>query len=175
MKYMIKPVIAAILLATAGSALAIQKDITVTANVDPSIDMTQADGSALPNSVEMQYVPGSGLSPVSIMSKIWSNSTSSGDGDVHMKLIAEPQLVNSTGADATPVPLSVAWGSDVLSTSKDLALKTGDIFPNGADAATTGSVSRALKISQTTKGALPAGSYQGVVSIYLFQDAATGG
>ena len=32
----------------AGSALAVQRDITVTANVDAALDMTQTDNTALP-------------------------------------------------------------------------------------------------------------------------------
>ncbi len=176
MKYMVKPVVAAFLLSMAGSALAVQKDITVTANIDSALDMTRVDGSALPNSVEMQYIPGTGLSPVSIMSKIWSNAPTG--GAVQMRLVSSAQLVNTTGANADgtaiTVPLSVSWGTLALTTTNQ-ALAVTDIFPNGTDALTTGSVARELTISQTTKGALTTGSYQGVVSIYLSQSAATGG
>lgn len=174
MKAMIKPLVAACLIAVAGSAMAVQKDITVTANVDSSLDMTQSDGSALPKSVEMQYIPGNGLSPVSIMSKIWSNATSASDGDVHMRLVTEPTLVNNTGPVANPIPLTVSWGSDTLSVTSTVDLATSDIFPNGTEANVTGSEARPLTISQTTKGALETGMYEGVVSIYLYQDATTG-
>lgn len=57
----------------AGSALAVQKDITVTANVDAALDMTQTDNTALPKAVEMQYLPGQGLQSYQLMTKIWSN------------------------------------------------------------------------------------------------------
>jgi hypothetical protein len=171
MKFIIKPLVALCLMAAAGSSFAVQKDITVTANVDASLDMTQADGSALPKAVEMQYIPGSGLSPYSVQSKIWSNDVSSTSGDIHMKLVSTAQLVNTTGAEGTAVPLTVSWGDDALATDKDVDLAVSDIFPSGDS--TTGSVARALTIAQTTKGALDSGNYQGVVSIYLYQDAAT--
>jgi len=173
--YIVKPLtVAALFISLAGSAVAVQKDITVTANVDASIDMTLSDGSALPKSVEMQYIPGNGLSPVSLMTKIWSNATATTAGDVHLKLITAAQLVNNTGPVANPVPLSVSWGGSAMSETTPVDLKTADLFPNGAEAAKTGSIAKELTISQTTKGAVEAGMYQGVVSIYLYQDAATG-
>ncbi len=49
------------------------KDITVTANVDAALDMTQTDNTALPKAVEMQYLPGQGLQSYQLMTKIWSN------------------------------------------------------------------------------------------------------
>ncbi|AEX54671.1 fimbrial protein [Rahnella aquatilis] len=173
-KSMVKPlVIAALLVSFTGTTSAVQKDITVTANVDASIDMTLSDGSALPKSVEMQYIPGNGLSPVSMMTKIWSNATTSDAGDVHLQLITDPQLINNTGPEANPIPLNVSWGGDALSVATPIDLTTAVLFPNGADAANTGSVAKELQISQATKGTVETGMYKGVVSIYLFQDATT--
>lgn len=171
----IKPLtVAALFVALTGTASAVQKDITVTANVDASIDMTLSDGSALPKSVEMQYIPGNGLSPVSMMTKIWSNATTADAGDVHLQLITDPQLINNTGPSANPIPLSVSWGGETLSVATPIDITAAVLFPNGADAATTGSIAKELQISQATKGTVETGIYQGVVSIYLYQDAATG-
>ncbi|MGB7802416.1 fimbrial protein [Buttiauxella sp.] len=172
--FALKPLaVAALFISLAGSAVAVQKDITVTANVDASIDMTLSDGSALPKSVEMQYIPGNGLSPVSMMTKIWSNATASTAGDVHLQLITAPQLVNNTGPVANPVPLSVSWGGEALSAGTPIDLKTAALFPNGAEAAKTGSLAKELTIAQATKGPVETGMYQGVVSIYLYQDPTT--
>lgn len=172
--FALKPLAAAALfISLAGSAVAVQKDITVTANVDASIDMTLSDGSALPKSVEMQYIPGNGLSPVSMMTKIWSNATASTAGDVHMQLITEPQLVNNTGPVANPIPLSVSWGGEALSAGTPIDLTAAALFPNGAEAAKTGSIAKELTIAQANKGPVETGMYQGVVSIYLYQDATT--
>lgn len=57
-KVFAKSLLVAAMLSVAGSALAVQKDITVTANVDAALDMTQTDNTALPKAVEMQYLPG---------------------------------------------------------------------------------------------------------------------
>lgn len=169
---MVKPLVAALLLTVAGSTFAVQKDITITANVDANIDMTMADGTALPKSIEMQYLPGTGLEKYSIgMTKIWSNAVKATDGDVKMKLVSPAQLTTTAG-DATVVPLTVKWGSDELTNTKDLDLKTSDIFPNGDDALLTGSVAKELTFEQTTAGELGTNTYQGVVSIYLYQAAA---
>ena len=43
------------------NAFAVQKDITVVADVDENIEMLQADGSALPQSLRMNHLPGYGL------------------------------------------------------------------------------------------------------------------
>ncbi|PLR44753.1 fimbrial protein [Chimaeribacter arupi] len=171
MKLMMKPLIAALCLTVAGSAFAVQKDITVTANVDATLDMTLSDGSALPKSVEMQYIPGNGLSPVNLMTKIWSNAPTG--GNIHLQLFTDAQLINNTGPTANPIPLSVSWGGEVLSVDTPLDLTTAVLFPNGADAAKTGSVAKELQIAQATKGAVETGMYQGVVSIYLYQDPAS--
>lgn len=68
------------------------KDITVTANVDAALDMTQTDNSALPKAVEMQYLPGQGLQSYQLMTKIWSNDVTK---DVKMQLVSPAQLVQS--------------------------------------------------------------------------------
>ncbi|PLR31604.1 CS1 type fimbrial major subunit [Chimaeribacter arupi] len=171
MKLMMKPLIAALCLTVAGSAFAVQKDITVTANVDATLDMTLSDGSALPKSVEMQYIPGNGLSPVNLMTKIWSNAPTG--GDIRMRLVTDAQLINNTGPAANPILLSVSWGGEVLNADTDTILKTAELFPNGAEAAKTGSVAKELQIAQATKDVVETGMYQGVVSIYLAQDPAS--
>ncbi len=56
-KVFAKSLLVAAMFSVAGSALAVQKDITVTANVDAALDMTQTDNTALPKAVEMQYLP----------------------------------------------------------------------------------------------------------------------
>ncbi|MEX1841620.1 fimbrial protein [Enterobacter cloacae] len=162
-KMFTKSLVAALLLTGIAGAQAVQKDITLTATVDPSLDMTLSDGSAIPASQVMQYLPGIGLEDISMMTKIWSNDATK---DLNMRLVSQPQLVNTTGATATPVPLSVSWGGQALSTT-DTQLTAADLFPSGKS--DQGSVAKELRITQSTKGALSAGNYSGVVSIYLTQ------
>jgi len=158
-----KSLLALAMFSVMGSAMAVQKDITVTATVDAALDMTQSDGTALPKNIDMQYFPGTGLAPVSLQTKIWANDVAK---DVKMRLANDFTLVNNLGA--ATVPMSVKWGNQVLTTT-DATMKATDLFPNTSTALKTGSVAKPLLISQATQEALETGTYQGVVSIYLYQ------
>lgn len=39
---------------------AVQKDITVTANVDSTLELLQADGSSIPSTMKLDFMPGKG-------------------------------------------------------------------------------------------------------------------
>ncbi len=56
----IKPLMIVASMTASLNAMAIQKDITINASVDSQLDMTQADNTPLPSSIDMQYLPGSG-------------------------------------------------------------------------------------------------------------------
>ena len=155
-KVFAKSLLVAAMFSVAGSALAVQKDITVTANVDAALDMTQTDNTALPKAVEMQYLPGQGLQSYQLMTKIWSNDVTK---DVKMQLVSPAQLVQSLDASKI-VPLTVTWGGEEI---KADAATTSDALTNG-------SLAKNLMFAQTTKGVLETGIYRGVVSIYLSQD-----
>ncbi|WP_421081517.1 CS1 type fimbrial major subunit, partial [Serratia fonticola] len=73
MKKFIKPLLIVSTMAAVFSVQAVQKDITVNANVDATIDMTQPDNTGLPSSIDMQYLPGKGLTPFNLNTKVWSN------------------------------------------------------------------------------------------------------
>lgn len=143
---------------------AVQKDITVTANVDAALDMTQTDNSALPKAVEMQYLPGQGLQSYQLMTKIWSNDVTK---DVKMQLVSPAQLVQSLDASKI-VPLTVSWGDEEIKADAATTFSAVKIF--ASDAITNGSLAKNLMFAQTTKGVLETGIYRGVVSIYLSQD-----
>ncbi len=140
------------------------KDITVTANVDAALDMTQTDNSALPKAVEMQYLPGQGLQSYQLMTKIWSNDVTK---DVKMQLVSPAQLVQSLDASKI-VPLTVSWGDEEIKADAATTFSAVKIF--ASDAITNGSLAKNLMFAQTTKGVLETGIYRGVVSIYLSQD-----
>lgn len=53
-------------------ALAVEKSILVYADVDPTLELLQSDGSALPPSMEMSYLPGAGLQPRLARNKVVS-------------------------------------------------------------------------------------------------------
>lgn len=163
-KVFAKSLLVAAMFSVAGSALAVQKDITVTANVDAALDMTQTDNTALPKAVEMQYLPGQGLQSYQLMTKIWSNDVTK---DVKMQLVSPAQLVQSTDASKI-VPLTVTWGGEEIKADAATTFTATKIF--ASDALTNGSLAKNLMFAQTTKGVLETGIYRGVVSIYLSQD-----
>ena len=161
-KVFAKSLLVAAMFSVAGSALAVQKDITVTANVDAALDMTQTDNTALPKAVEMQYLQG--LQSYQLMTKIWSNDVTK---DVKMQLVSPAQLVQSLDASKI-VPLTVTWGGEEIKADAATTFTATKIF--ASDALTNGSLAKNLMFAQTTKGVLETGIYRGVVSIYLSQD-----
>ena len=112
MKKYIKPLMIVAAMSTAFSAMAIQKDITVNANVDSQLDMTQADNTPLPASIDMQYLPGRGLESYRLNTKIWSNSATS---NVKVRLVSAANLTNEDGAET--VPMTVKLGDKTLNTT----------------------------------------------------------
>ncbi len=149
------------LMLTFTSAHAVTKNINVTATIDPTVDITLADGTVLPDTIDMQYLPGSGLATVSKDVKLWSNSTTN---DLTIALAGSPELRAST--TDTTIPLSVTLNGAALSTTKS-TLTYNTYFPNGI---TNGSITIPLAISQATKGAVAtAGNYSGTVSLILAQ------
>ncbi|MFU2319074.1 CS1 type fimbrial major subunit [Rahnella sp. PCH160] len=162
MQKLIKPLFIATVLTAAFNAQAVQKDITVNANVDATVDMTQADGTALPGTITMQYIPGRGLSTYSLDTKIWSNSSTAG---INVALVSAAQL--NEAVSGTAVPLKVTLGADLKPiTTSPTTLTYASLFPAGT---TNGSSVLPLKISQSTVGQLATGTYSGVVSLLITQ------
>lgn len=144
------------------SVFAVQKDITVIADIDPTIELLQADGSALPQSLRMTYLPGVGLKNEKISTKIFTNDVTQ---KVQIRLLSEPQLLAVTNPAAPAIPLNVSFNGTPLSTTV-VDLLPAALYPNGR--IDTGSVPMDLVISQKALGAVQtAGSYQGVVSVVL--------
>ena len=160
MRHYIKPLLMATVLATSFSTMAIQKDITVNANVDAQLDMTQADNTPLPASIDMQYLPGVGLDNYRMNTKIWSNSATS---NVKIRLVSAAQLTSADGGKT--VPLTIHLGDKALSTT-DAEFTGTELFPGSIE---NGSTVLPLIISQTAKGVLETGKYSGVVSLMLTQ------
>ncbi|MDR3104074.1 MAG: fimbrial protein [Yokenella regensburgei] len=160
MRHSIKPLLIVAAMASSFSALAIQKDITVNASVDSQLDMTQADNTPLPASIDMQYLPGRGLDSYRVNTKVWSNSATS---NIKVRLVSAAQLSNADG-DQT-VPMTVKLGDKTLTTT-DAEFTGAELFPGSIE---NGSAVLPLIISQTTKGILKTGQYSGVVSLMLTQ------
>ena len=145
MRNYIKPLMIVAAMASSFSALAIQKDITVNASVDSQLDMTQADNTPLPASIDMQYLPGRGLESYRLNTKVWSNSATS---NVKVRLVSAAKLTNMDGDET--VPMTVILGDKTLSTT-DAEFTGTELFPGSIE---NGSAVLPLTISQTTKGIL---------------------
>ncbi|MGE1153876.1 CS1 type fimbrial major subunit [Pseudomonas kitaguniensis] len=147
------------------SSQAAETNITVTATVDPTLSLTQADGTAIPKSLEMTYIPGKGLSDYTLPTKLFTNDTTK---NILMRLSSTPSLVNAVNSSQT-VPLTVSFGGNALSAANDMTINASNIVwdTNG------GSPSTDLTIHQTTQAPLSAaGQYSGTVGIVITQSAA---
>lgn len=150
------------------SAFAVQKDITVTANVDTSLELLSADGSPLPTNMKMQYLPGVGLQAASVSTKIFTNDKAK---DLQVVLAAPPSLKNQTNPGAAEIPLKVKFSDIEISSDKPTKITVQNIFPGDlAD----GSIALPLSIEPATVAPVTAaGTYQGLVSMVLTQEAAS--
>lgn len=166
MKSVIKPLLATVIMGMAVHAYAVQKDITVTANVDATLDMTTDTGEVLPSTMEMRYMPGVGLEPVTQSTKIFSNDS---EKDVNISLAGTPQLMDTVGTNPN-VPLTVKYG-DLTLTQSQQAMTAESLFPTGDTA--NGSIIQPLMISQTVQEPVASGNYSGVVSVVLTQATET--
>ena len=175
---MMTKLFAAAALATASmSAHAVQADITVWADVDPTLALLKADGTPLSDVVEMAYRAGAagagstaGLVPWTEQVRVFSNDITK---DIAVRLGSDPSLVPTmAGPTATAVPLSVRLNAVTLTTA-GVDFDAATLFP-GAGTQPGASISMPLTIAQTTPGPIAiAGRYEGIVSIVLVQKTGT--
>ena len=154
-------------MAAAFSSHASTADITVTASVDATAGITQADGSPLKPTMDMAFVPGKGLQDIDQNIKLWSNDPLKG---LKVKLASGPELIES--GTQTRVPLSVMMDQVTLTTTDHLFAAT-TLFPNGSVA--NGSIAMPMKIKTTNASSgIISGNYSGTVSLVITQDSGGG-
>ena len=164
MNNMAKLCLAAALCAASAAASATEAHVIVWAEVDPTLALLKADGTALDDAVELVHRAGSGLTPWNEQVRIFSNDT---DKDIEVRLARMVELLPTfAGPGATAVPMSVTLNSRPLTTTvADFA--AADLF-NGAIPGA--SIAMPLIVGQTTPGPITiAGRYEGLVSIVLNQ------
>ncbi|MEX5542713.1 CS1 type fimbrial major subunit [Pseudomonas poae] len=151
----------------ASTANAYETDIVVTADVDTTLGFMQADGNEIPKTLEMSYLPTTGLKDYIIRTKLYTNDTSK---NLLMRLGSNPQLANTTNSSAPVVPLAVSFMGTKLDAAKDLTINPSNLIWDNDGA----SQAQDLKISQATQGKLSvAGRYSGNVNLIITQDAST--
>lgn len=156
------------LVTAALSAHAAEAHITVWANVDPTLSLLKADGSVLPDAVQMPYRAGQGLGSWSERVRVFSNDTSL---DVDVRL-AEPAVLmpKVTAAGAVDVPLAVSLNGRELGVAP-VAFTADQLFLGAIPGA---SIEMPLTVAQATPGPIAAaGLYDGPVSLVLVQRASS--
>ncbi|SLM26226.1 CS1 type fimbrial major subunit [Stenotrophomonas indicatrix] len=157
-----KAALAAALATVSLSANAFDADIKVWANVDPTLALLKADGTALDSVVNMVHNPVSGLVPWSQQVRIYSNDESK---DIEVRVGSTPQLLNTDGG-GTPVPLTVSLNGRALTVAAQDFTAT-DLFDGALPGA---SIPLALRIAQTVQAPIArGGSYEGIVTIAMQQ------
>lgn len=146
------------------SALAAEAIINVTANIDPTLELRNADGTLLEQNIRLGYLPGVGLDGHRMETKIYTNDKAK---DVTVRLGSQPQLVHSTNTTAATIPLTVTLATKPLTTVEQ-TLTAAELFGSASGAGE--SVTLPLVISQATKAPVDtAGTYQGMVQLVLTQ------
>lgn len=164
MKKLNKALLCAAMLSAACSAHAVESHIRLYTNVDTSLALLRADGSALPDLIDLTHIPGQGLNTVTERVRIYTNDE---DKDVEVRLLHAPSLVPKSGT-GTPVPMSVSLNK------RELTVAAQDFLANDLyDGALAGaSVIMDLDIAQATRAPIAvAGEYEGIVSIVMAQKA----
>ncbi|MFF2047910.1 CS1 type fimbrial major subunit [Stenotrophomonas bentonitica] len=154
--------LATALAAVSLSANAFDADIKVWANVDPTLALLKADGTALDSVVNMVHNPVTGLVPWSQQVRVYSNDE---DKDIEVRVGSTPQLLNTDGSGA-PVPLTVSLNGKALTVAaQDFA--ASELF----DGALLGaSIPMPLRIAQTNQAPIAkGGTYEGIVTIAMQQ------
>ncbi|WMJ70354.1 CS1 type fimbrial major subunit [Stenotrophomonas sp. 24(2023)] len=154
-----KAALAAALATASLSAHAAQTNITLTAEIDNTLTLLKADGSAIADAVKLAYNPTRGLNPWGERVRIFSNDITS---DVQVRLQAPVELIPGS-ASGPNVPMSVQLGGRLLSTTP-VEFTAAELYDGGLPNA---SVAMDLGIAQTTAATLAAGSYEGMASIVL--------
>lgn len=158
--------LAIVLAAATAPAYAIQADIKIWADVDPTLALLRADGSPLPDGVPLSHNPTSGLSPWREQVRIFSNDVTK-DVTVRLGSGAELRPVITAGS-ATAIPMTVSLNDQPL-TVAGVDFSASRLFDGALPGA---SIAMPLSIEQTTRGPITAaGLYEGLVSIVLAQKA----
>ncbi len=151
---------------TALSAHAAEAHITVWANVDPTLSLLKADGSALPDAVQLPYRAGQGLSSWTERVRVFSNDTTL---DIDVRL-AEPAVLvpRVAAAGAVEVPLRVTLNGRELGIAP-IDFTADQLFQGAIPGA---SIEMPLTVAQAVVAPITAaGLYDGPVSLVMAQKA----
>lgn len=157
--------LAAALMAASSTVHASQTLIKVWTDVDTTLALLRADGSTLPDAVQLTHNPNSGLVPWTEQVRIYSNDIRK---DVEVRLSSPPALT-SLDSTAPAVPLSVSLNAKALTTAAQ-DFTADELFDGALPGA---SIAMPLTITQTTQAPISkSGTYEGLISIVMAQKTA---
>jgi hypothetical protein len=164
MNNMAKLCLAVGLCAASASASAVEAHVIVWADVDPTLSLLKADGTALDDSVELVHRAGTGLTAWNEQVRIYSNDLGK---DVEVRLARSLELVpTNAGPTAKAVPMTVTLNSRELKTTVT-DFTAAELFTGAING---GSIAMPLVVGQTTLAPIAvAGKYEGLLSIVLSQ------
>jgi len=161
-----KAALAAALATASLSAHAVESHIKVYTNVDTTLALMKADGSALPDLITLAHIPGQGLNAHTERVRIYTNDETK---DIEVRLITDPSLVLK-GGGGTPIPLAVDLNNKRLTVAAQDFLAS-DIYDGALPGA---SVAMDLRVGQVSRAPITvAGEYEGIVSIAMVQKTGT--
>lgn len=150
------------------SVHAAEAHVIVWAEVDPTLSLLKADGTALDDVVELPYIAGFGLKPWNEQVRIYTNDMGK---DVEVRLGQTLELLPTfADAGAKPVPMKVTLNSRELKTTVT-DFTAAELF-TGASPGEGASIMMPLIVGQATQAAISvAGRYEGLLSVVLNQKA----
>ncbi|HFL1972545.1 TPA: CS1 type fimbrial major subunit [Stenotrophomonas maltophilia] len=161
-----KAALAAALATASLSTHAVESHIKVYTNVDTTLALMKADGSALPDLITLAHIPGQGLNAHTERVRIYTNDETK---DIEVRLTTDPSLVLK-GGGGTPIPLAVDLNNKRLTVAAQDFLAS-DIYDGALPGA---SVAMDLRVGQVTRTPITvAGEYEGIVSIAMVQKTGT--
>ena len=176
MKNTLRTTLCAVALITTANAYALEKNIVVNATINSSVDLTMADKSPMPSSIDLNYIPGVGLATYATQVKLWSNDPNTG---VSISLGNDTDLHSMMPGDSSTIPLAISLNGTNLNSGPLLAgpggptvtpytLNASQLFPTGSTK--DGSIPLEFMIKPTATTSPNAGQYQGVINLIIAQN-----
>jgi len=143
--------------------------IDLTANIDPTLSVLQANGSPMPQNLDLAYNAATReLTSPTIQTRLYTNDVTQ---SVNVRLGAASTLLHATNATAPAIPLTVQFGGQVITTA-NTSLSASEIWTGTG----TGE-SRAMPLTITGRAAGQnppiAGRYVGRMEMLLVAAAAS--
>ncbi|APD11384.1 hypothetical protein UC34_19520 [Pandoraea vervacti] len=154
--------VAAIALPTA-AANAAEVVIDLSANVDPTLSILQANGAPMPQSLELGYNASTGdMASPTVHTRLYTNDITR---SVQVRLGAVPSLVHATNNAAPAIPLTVRLDGKTLTTAAT-TLTAADVWTGAAQGE---SKTMPLSVTGRAAGANPpaAGRYVGRLEMVI--------